>query len=73
MNKFAIAFVAASAIIVVQASRAVEQNTLVELTLSSGDCSKGTVEQRLSCLNNEVKLLKRALEGREGRIVPLVR
>jgi hypothetical protein len=38
----------------------------------NADCSKGTVEQRLDCLNLEIVDLKQRLEGKSVSVVPLV-
>jgi hypothetical protein len=74
MDKLALALLAGLALLAIPASRAADQEQLVELTLSGNrDCSKGAIEQRLNCLNYEIVQLKHRMEGREGRIIPLGR
>ena len=55
----------------VQATNAADEKSAIELFAGSGDCSKGTIEVRLDCLNWQVEQLKRRLDGRDGRVMPL--
>jgi hypothetical protein len=48
-----------------------DERAPIELYLSVGDCSKGAIEVRLDCLNWQVEQLKRRLDGRDQRVVPL--
>ena len=57
----------------VQATGAADERRIVDFYSSSGDCSKGTVEVRLDCLNRSVEQIKQLLDGRSGRVLPLGR
>jgi hypothetical protein len=45
---------------------------VIEPIQENADCSKGTVEQRLDCLNLEIVELKQRLEGKSVSVLPLV-
>ena len=57
-------------VVAVQATTAADECRM-ESFVSGGDCSKGTVEVRLDCLNWQVTQIKRRLDGEVSRIVPL--
>jgi hypothetical protein len=52
-------------------SSAEQEQRLESLLFGDVDCRKGTVEQRLDCLTAEIVRIKRLMEGREGRVMPL--
>jgi hypothetical protein len=60
-------------VLAMHAPGAAQQERRGELPFQSRDCGKGSVEERLNCLNGEIIQLKRRLEGRDVRIMPLQR
>jgi hypothetical protein len=47
------------------------QDRILELFVSNGDCSKGSIELRLDCLTRKVEHIEARLDGRYGEVVPL--
>jgi len=73
MDRIAIALTVGLVVVAMQATGSAEQRRGEVPLLRSRDCAKGTVEERLDCLNGEIIQLKQRLEGREVRIMPLQR
>jgi hypothetical protein len=59
------------AVLAIEATSAADDRRIAEFVVSSGDCSKGTIELRLDCLSREVERIKLRLDGRDGRVLPL--
>ena len=83
MNKFVLTLTVGLVLLALQPSRAADGNPAVSLPRvgaadvvgriqENADCSKGTVEQRLDCLNLEIVELKQRLEGKSVSVLPLV-
>ena len=82
MNKFVLTLTVGLVALALQPSRAadrdpaVSQPRVVAADVGSirenADCSRGTVEQRLDCLNLEIVELKQRLEGKSVSVLPLV-
>jgi hypothetical protein len=62
--------VGALAALAVQATSSA-QDRVLELFVSRGDCSKGSIELRLDCLTRKVGQIEARLDGRYGEVVPL--
>jgi hypothetical protein len=74
MDRIATALVVGFVVLIVQASNAADQDRRSRSqTFGGQDCSRGTIEARLDCLNNEVRQIKQRMEGREVRVMPLQR
>jgi hypothetical protein len=71
MGRIAWMLMGGLAVLAIQATSAADERAPIELYLSVGDCSKGAIEVRLDCLNWQVEQLKRRLDGRDQRVVPL--
>jgi hypothetical protein len=54
-----------------QAISVADDRRTLELFASGGDCSRGSIEIRLDCLTWQVEQLKRRVDGRDGRVMPL--
>ena len=70
MDRLAKALIVGLIVLAMYAPGAAQQGRRGEV-FQSRDCGKGTVEERLACLNSEIIQIKRRMEGREGRITPL--
>ena len=83
MNKFVLTLTVGLVLLALQPSRAADRDPavsqprvgaadVIEPIRENADCSKGTVEQRLDCLNLEIVELKQRLEGKSVSVLPLV-
>ena len=70
MGRIGWMLVGALAVLAVQA-RSTAQDRVIELFVSSGDCSKGSIERRLDCLTRKVERIEARLDGRYGEVVPI--
>jgi hypothetical protein len=71
MSRIACILVGGLALLAIQAKGLADDDSLAQSHVWRGDCSKGAVEVRLDCLNWQVEQLKRRLDGRDGRVLPL--
>jgi hypothetical protein len=83
VNKFVLTLTVGLVLLALQPSRAADRDPAVSLPRvgaadvvgpiqENADCSRGTVEQRLDCLNLEIVELKQRLEGKSVSVLPLV-
>jgi hypothetical protein len=83
MNKFVLTLTVGLVALALQPSRAADRDPAVSQPRvvaadvagsirENADCSRGTVEQRLDCLNLEIVELKQRLEGKSVSVLPLV-
>jgi hypothetical protein len=83
MNKFVLTLTVGLVLLALQPSRAADRDPAVSQPRvvaadvvgsirENADCSRGTVEQRLDCLNLEIVELKQRLEGKSVSVLPLV-
>jgi hypothetical protein len=70
MSRIAWMLVGGLAVLAIQAPSTADDR-IVELFVSSGDCSKGLIEARVDCLTRQVEQIKARLDGRFGEVVPL--
>lgn len=81
MNKFVLTLTVGLVALALQPSRAADRDPAVSQPRvaadvvgsirENADCSRGTVEQRLDCLNLEIVELKQRLEGKSVSVLPL--
>lgn len=83
VNKFMLTLTVGLVLLALQPSRAADRDPAVSLPRvgasdviepirDNADCSRGTVEQQLDCLNLEIVELKQRLEGKSVSVLPLV-
>jgi hypothetical protein len=70
MRRIGWMLVGALAVVAIQATSSA-QDRIIELFVSSRDCSKGAIELRVDCLNRKVGQIEARLDGRYGEVVPL--
>ena len=83
MNKFVLTLTVGFVLLALQQARAADRDPAVSLPRvgpvdviepirGNADCSRGTVEQQLDCLNLEIVELKQRLEGKSVSVLPVV-
>jgi hypothetical protein len=71
MSRIAWMLVGGLTVLALQTTGAADDYSLAQSFVWRGDCSKGATEVRLDCLTWQVEQLKRRLDGRDGRVLPL--